>query len=113
MMWIGFAENDENKSVRPVAHAGFEDGYVETLKVTWDDSDNGRGPTGMAIRTGQPSMCRNMLTDPAFVPWRDEAIKREYASSLVIPLLEENKVLGHSASIRGCLMGSRMRKSTC
>jgi PAS domain S-box-containing protein len=94
MMWIGFAENDEHKTVRPVASSGFEHGYLETVNVTWDDSERGRGPTGMAIRTGQPSKCRNMLTDPAFLPWREEATRRGYASVLVVPLIEENKAFG-------------------
>ena len=90
MVWIGFAENDENKTVRPVAHAGFEEGYLETMRITWADSERGRGPTGTAIRTGQPSMCRHMLTDPAYLPWREEAIKRGYACSLVVPLKEKD-----------------------
>jgi PAS domain S-box-containing protein len=95
MMWIGFAENDEDKTVRPAAYSGFEDGYVNKLKFTWDgDSEYGRGPTGNAIRTGQPSMCRNMLSDPLFVPWREEAIKRGYASSLVVPLLDDDGAFG-------------------
>jgi PAS domain S-box-containing protein len=94
MVWIGFAEHDENKTVRPVAHAGFEEGYLETLRITWADGERGRGPTGTAIRTGQPSTCRNMLTDPAFLPWREEAIKRGYACSLVLPLKEGDKVFG-------------------
>jgi PAS domain S-box-containing protein len=94
MVWIGFAENDENKTVRPVAHAGFEEGYLETMRLTWADSERGRGPTGTAIRTGQPSICRNMLTDPAFLPWREAAIKRGYASSLVVPLKEDDKSFG-------------------
>ena len=63
MVWIGFAEEDEAKTVRPVAYAGFEKGYLETMKITWADTERGRGPTGIAIRTGKPSMCRNMLTD--------------------------------------------------
>ena len=41
MAWIGFAEDDEAKSVRPMAYAGFEQGYLETLNVTW--ADTGRG----------------------------------------------------------------------
>ena len=94
MVWIGIAEHDENKTVRPVAHSGFEQGYLETLDVTWDDSDRGRGPTGTAIRTGEPSMCRNMLTDPAFAPWRKDAMERGYASSLVIPLKEQDETWG-------------------
>ena len=94
MVWIGYAENDENKTVRPVAYSGYEEGYLETMQLTWADNERGRGPTGTAIRTGQPSMCRNMLTDPAFTPWRAEAIKRGYASSVVIPLKEGDKVFG-------------------
>jgi signal transduction histidine kinase/DNA-binding NarL/FixJ family response regulator len=94
MVWIGYAEEDEGKTVRPVAHAGFEEGYLETLKVTWADTERGRGPTGTAIRTGKPAECRNMLTDPKFKLWREEAIKRGYVSSLVLPLLAGSKAFG-------------------
>jgi len=94
MVWIGFAEEDEEKSVRPVASAGFEEGYLETLGISWADTDRGRGPTGVAIRMGKPCGCSDMLSDPAFEPWRNEAIKRGYASSLVLPLLNDGKVLG-------------------
>lgn len=94
MVWIGLAEQDEYRSVRPVANAGFEQGYLETLKITWADTERGRGPTGTAIRTGKMAMCRDMLTDPKFEPWRAEAIKRGYASSIVLPLLDEVSAFG-------------------
>ncbi|MGD0641745.1 MAG: hypothetical protein ABSC22_13440, partial [Roseiarcus sp.] len=51
MAWVGFAEHDEAKSVRPVASAGFDDGYLKFLKITWADTDWGRGAVGTAIRT--------------------------------------------------------------
>ena len=94
MVWIGFAEDDAAKTVRPVAYAGFEKGYIETLKITWADTPRGRGPTGTAIRTGQPGICRNMQTDPLFKPWREEAIKRGYASSVVVPIMDRGKAIG-------------------
>ena len=94
MVWVGYAEDDETKSVRPVANAGFGKGYLETLKITWADTERGRGPTGIAIRTGQPCLCRNMLTDPAFAPWRAEALKRGYASSMALPLRTDGRILG-------------------
>jgi C4-dicarboxylate-specific signal transduction histidine kinase/putative methionine-R-sulfoxide reductase with GAF domain len=94
MVWIGFAEEDEGKTVQPVACAGFEEGYLKTLNVTWADTERGRGPTGTAIRTGKPCKCANMLTDPKFVPWREQAIKRGYASSIVFPLLDGGKAFG-------------------
>ena len=76
------------------AYSGFEQGYLETLRITWADTERGRGPTGTAIRTGQPSICRDMLTDPAFAPWRAEALKRGYASSAVVPLLAGSRAFG-------------------
>ena len=89
MVWIGFTQ-EESKKVRPVAYAGFEEDYLKKLNITWDDTEHGHGPTGTAIRTGKPYICKNMLTDPKFKPWREEAIKRGYASSLVIPIISDN-----------------------
>ena len=94
MVWIGFAEEDEAKAVRAAAQAGFDEGYLETLRITWADTERGRGPTGTAIRTGQPCQCRNMQTDPSFAPWRSEAIKRGFASSMVLPLLAQGRAFG-------------------
>ncbi len=94
MVWIGFAEDDENKTVRPVAQAGFEEGYLETIRITWSDIEPGRGPTGTAIRTGAPDVCRNMQTEPRMQPWREQAIKRGYASSVALPLKVDGKTVG-------------------
>lgn len=94
MVWIGFADDDENKTVRPVSQCGFDEGYIENLNITWADTERGRGPTGTAIRTKKPYICGNMLTDPNFEPWREDAIKRGYASSIVLPLIAENKTIG-------------------
>jgi PAS domain S-box-containing protein len=94
MVWIGYAEDDEKKTVRPVAYAGFDEGYLRTLDLTWADTGRGKGPTGTAIRTGKPGMCRNMITDPDFTPWREEALKRGFVSSLVLPLMAGEKAFG-------------------
>jgi PAS domain S-box-containing protein len=94
LVWVGYAEQDEAKSVRPVAHAGFEEGYLATLNLTWADEERGRGPTGTAIRTGQQCVARNLLEDPKVVPWRAEATRRGYASSLALPLIAEGRTLG-------------------
>lgn len=94
MIWIGYAQNDKQKSVKPMEHCGFDDGYIDQLDITWEDNEKGQGPTGTAIRTGKPSLCRNMQTDPAFEPWREAAIKRGFASSLVLPLKTDGKAFG-------------------
>ncbi len=86
MAWVGFARQDEEKSVQPMAHKGFEEGYIQNLKISRADVKQGRGPTGTAIRTGKPAICRDTQTDPRFAPWRQEARKRGYASVLGLPL---------------------------
>ncbi len=94
MAWVGYAENDTEKSVRPVAQAGIEDGYLETLMLSWEDVERGRGPTGSAIRTGKPFSTKNILVDQEFSPWRHEAIKRGYSSVQSLPLKADGKVFG-------------------
>jgi PAS domain S-box-containing protein/putative nucleotidyltransferase with HDIG domain len=94
LAWVGYAQEDEAQAVQPVAQAGYEEGYLETLNVTWADTERGQGPTGTAIRTGEPTICRNTLTDPKFEPWWAEAIKRGYASSIALPLTTHDQTWG-------------------
>lgn len=94
MVWIGYTEHDEAKSVRPVAYAGHEEGYFNIIKMTWADNELGYGPAGMAICTGKPAFSLNIAKDPAFSPWREEAIKRGYASFIAIPLIANGQALG-------------------
>ena len=42
MAWVGVPENDEQKSVRPVAVSGFENAYLDEVRISWDV---GRGGT--------------------------------------------------------------------
>ncbi len=47
MVWIGFAENDKNKTVRPVTYSGFDEGYLETLNITWADKKKVEDPPAL------------------------------------------------------------------
>src|SRR5262245_40527790 len=69
-VWIGFAENDDAKTLRPVAQQGFEEGLMETLKLTWSNTPLGHGPAGTAIRSGNPSIVGNIQTSTDSDPWR-------------------------------------------
>ena len=92
--WVGSAEENELKSVHPLAQAGFEEGYLSKLDITWADSERGRGPTGTSIRTRQTVLSRNIATDSGMAPWREDALKRGYGSSIAIPLLVDSDVFG-------------------
>ncbi|WP_076791068.1 PAS domain S-box protein [Chlorobium sp. KB01] len=94
MTWVGYALDDEEKSVLPVAKAGYDAGYLETLKVSWGDNEHGQGPGGSAVRTGRPFTTRNMQADPRFAPWRKEALARGYVSSLGLPMKSDDHVFG-------------------
>ena len=85
--WVGYAEQDEAKTVRQVACAGYEEGYLASLNITWADTDSGRGPTGTAIRTGEVCKANNILTNPSFTAWRSNALEPGYAASIALPLI--------------------------
>ncbi len=92
--WIGYVKHDKRKSVIPIASYGLGKEYLKTLNITWANSKSGKGPTGTAIRTGKPSIIKNITTDPKFSVWRKEALKNNFASSIALPLISENKVFG-------------------
>ena len=94
MAWVGYAEHDETKTVRAVAESGFEAGYLDTVNITWADEERGRGPTGTAIRTGKAAVCHDAVSDPRFAPWRENAVRRGYRSTLVLPLKNGEEALG-------------------
>ncbi|TMB71849.1 MAG: DUF4118 domain-containing protein [Deltaproteobacteria bacterium] len=94
MAWVGYRELDREKSIRPVAQAGYDDGYVENVKAIWADAERGHGPTGTAIRTGKPSWTQNIQTDSSIAPWRTEALKRGYGSNISLPLMSDSATFG-------------------
>jgi diguanylate cyclase (GGDEF)-like protein/PAS domain S-box-containing protein len=94
LAWIGYAEHDEQKLVRPLAQAGVNLSYVDSLVISWADNERGRGPTGTAIRTGQPVIGRTLMADQDYAPWRQEARKCGFQSSIALPLRVDDKVFG-------------------
>jgi len=85
MAWVGLARDDPRRTVEPVAQAGTEGGYLAEIGITWADTPHGRGPTGTAIRTGEPQVAQDIHHDPAYAPWREAAAARGYASSVALP----------------------------
>ncbi|MBN1796358.1 MAG: PAS domain S-box protein [Sedimentisphaerales bacterium] len=93
LVWIGFCD-EKTKQVVPEAQAGFEEGYLDSIKITYNGTKYSKGPTGTALRTGKPCVMRFIATDPAYKPWRQEALKRGYHSSAAIPIFGEKQVIG-------------------
>ena len=94
MAWVGFAEHDAEKSVRPVAQYGDARNYLGGMRICWADTEQGRGPTGTAIRTGQTDVNQDYQTNPRVLPWREAALASGYHSSIALPLSNKKHVLG-------------------
>ena len=94
MAMVGIAEHNEAKTILPVAHAGFESGYIKSINATWTDNEHGRGPGATAIRTGMPYIAHNIQQDPAFALWCEEAIERGYKSNIALPLISAGQTFG-------------------
>jgi PAS domain S-box-containing protein len=87
--WVGYAEHDEAKSVRPIASTGVEEGYLARLDITWADTERGCGPCGTAIRTGKTSCLEDYATDPSGAPWKQMASQHSFRSAIGLPLKDE------------------------
>ena len=78
-----------------MAQSGFDEDYLDTVNITWADTERGRGPVGTAIRTGKPVPIHNISNNPTFALWRAEAIQRGYGSSIALPLTDEGRCSVH------------------
>lgn len=95
MAWVGYPDNDEAKTIHPVAWAGHHDDYLTQTRMSWDDTPHGRGPSGTAVRTGEIASIDDFATDPCAVPWREAALRRGFRSLIALPLKDEfNQTFG-------------------
>ncbi|MEJ2614339.1 MAG: PAS domain S-box protein, partial [Ignavibacteriaceae bacterium] len=93
-VWIGYAVNDKEKSIKPVTFAGLSKKFFDQFNISWSNNKFGQGPTGTSVRTGRYIICQNIKKDPLYAAWRERAIKWDYSSSVALPLKDGNNVFG-------------------
>ncbi|MDT8316925.1 MAG: PAS domain S-box protein [bacterium] len=93
LAWVGYVVNDRKKTVQPVASFG-EVGYLKNIEVRWSDTKLGRGPVGTSIRTGNLSVIKGVDVDPNFSPWFKAANNAGLNSTIGMPLIVNDNVLG-------------------
>src|SRR5258705_13810144 len=69
LAWIGYCEDDAEKTVRPVAQAGDGLDYPERGKTSWGGTESGHGPAGMAARAGKAGWGHDIRGGPRVAPW--------------------------------------------
>lgn len=92
LVWVGLARAD--KRVEAAAYAGREEGYLKTLHTTWDESEWGNTPAGIAIKSGNPYLARDIAADPSCAPLREEALRRRYAAAATFPMICQGQTIG-------------------
>lgn len=93
LAWIGRKLPDG--SVEMIASAGEAESYrteLERVGVRWDDTPQGMGPVGRAIRVGQVKI--SAISQNNFKPWRAAAEKQGFQSTIAIPLIVRGDVYG-------------------
>ena len=102
LAWIGYCEDDAEKTVRPVASAGNGLDYLDRVKISWGHSDAGNGPVGDAIRTATFCWVDDIRTDPKFSHGQTEAMALGYVSCVALPLVADVESQG-LLNLRGAL----------
>jgi PAS domain S-box-containing protein len=95
MASVLYALEDEQKSIVPVGSAGYDEGYLAAIKMTWsEDKPEGMGPAGRTIRSGQSVVIPDLTTDSSYMPWAEDATARGYKSVVALPLKGEGRTFG-------------------
>lgn len=85
----------ETGAITPVAHCGEAARYLDSLSVSSDiDREEGRGPTGTAIRKGEPYVCNDFHGDPITGLWRPAALEYGILSSAAFPITFNGESVG-------------------
>jgi PAS domain S-box-containing protein len=94
LAWVGLAEPDARRSVRAVARAGPDHGYVGGLSLVWADTEEGRGPVGTAIRLGETVAVPCYRRAPGARAWSEADGTPPYAGAVALPLRIDGAVVG-------------------
>lgn len=91
--WIGRKEIDGAVSVLASAGSATEYlGELERIGVRWDDSPQGKGPAGLAIKTGQLQVFK--LPDLSLQPWYEAARHSDLNAVLSAPIIVRGEMYG-------------------
>ncbi len=81
--------------VKPVAWAGPAEAFVSGFRASLDPAvPEGRGPTALAVRTGQRQVSNDYENDPSTLPWRDRAAAIGTKAAAAFPFRRAGVVVG-------------------
>lgn len=93
LAWVGRKETDG--SVSMISRGGNASSCLDEIQhvgVRYDDSPQGLGPTGAAIKTGQTQIFRS--SDPRFAAWMEAARSHGLEAIISLPLILRGEIFG-------------------
>ena len=92
MAWVGFAQQDADRTITPAAYAGMGPGYLKSVLSVLAE-DDGENPAGAAVRTGRTHV-RGIRRDSGGAGWMAEAAARGYRTAISLPLEAAGGTIG-------------------
>jgi len=68
--------------------------YLDGLVVSTGGGPYGRGPTGVATRTGRSAVSNDLAADPDWTPWSERALAHGFRASAGVPVMVDGAVDG-------------------
>ncbi|KAF5089180.1 Adaptive-response sensory-kinase SasA [anaerobic digester metagenome] len=93
MAWIGLID-EETGWVCAEEWAGYEEGFLQHVKINVTHKINSHGPIGNSIRNWKLSTTSNLQKNSKSLPWDEEAFKMGYRSYASLPLFYRAKLIG-------------------
>lgn len=95
MAWVGYAGDDDARSIVAMSQWGDAEGYLGKTDLTWAaDRPGGEGPAGRCIREGKAMACGDM-SDPSWKIHSLEAARaRGFNSVICLPLKDKTRTFG-------------------
>jgi PAS domain S-box-containing protein len=93
LAWIAW-NDPADSSVKVLAQFGDAHDYLANITVRSDDTPEGRGPIGVAIREGRPCVNTSFQQSPLTQPWHAAAARCGFKSSGAFPIRRRDQICG-------------------
>jgi putative nucleotidyltransferase with HDIG domain len=94
MAWVGYIQDDADKTLKPVATCGEDGGFVESLQIKCADDKPVCCNIAGAYQLARPVSVGDVTTDQDSQAYRADAVERGFISSIALPLKDEHRVFG-------------------
>lgn len=89
LAWVNYVQHVEKMPFKVMASAGDGKGYLDSLQLTWSETECDMLPCGQAARSGKIQIYQDIANDLLYLPWRERALKHGYASVIALPLIND------------------------